>query len=365
LIVTGVIASGRTVIPVRNLWLLMLYASDLYADNPAIRSAGAEDRPDELPDLVAEILALAVERRLQRSLTRSYINQNRPLTRVRGRIDVLKTESAQLLSRGEVACRYTELAVDNPMNRLICAGLIIAGTVTQDSDRAHRCRQLAGMLRLQGVTPKLLGRADADTITLGRNQIADLDAVNAARLLLRMNIPNEETGSAHRMSPRRDVADIRRLYEAAVRGFYRATLPPPWRVHAGETRHNWPLQDHSPGALAILPVMRTDTILERPDQRIIVETKFADALKPNQFGAPKLSRNHLFQLYAYVQSQHDRDSLSVTAEGVLLYPVVNGEVDEYVVINGHRYRFVTVDLAGPTTAIRDRLLSIAHRSTTG
>lgn len=106
--------------------------------------------------------------------------------------------------------------------------------------------------------------------------------------------------------------------------------------------------------------MRTDTILERPDRRIIVETKFADALKPNQFGTPKLSRNHLFQLYAYVQSQHDRDSLSATTEGVLLYPVVNEELDEFVVISEHRYRFVTVDLAGPAMAIRDRLLSIVE-----
>lgn len=357
---TGVIVSGKTEIPVRNLWLLMLYASELYANNPEIRGGGAEDRPDQLPDLVAEILARAVERRLQRSLSRAYVTRSQPLTRVRGRIDVIKTESAQLLSRGQVACRFDELVVDNPVNRLTCAGLIIAGTIAQDGDRAHRCRQLAGMLRLQGVTPTLVSRTDADAITLGRNQIADLDAVNAARLLLRMNIPNEEVGAAHRMSPRRDVADIRRLYEAAVRGFYRATLRPPWRVHAGETKHNWPLQEHSPGAFAILPVMRTDTILERPDRRIIVETKFADALKPNQFGTPKLSRNHLFQLYAYVQSQHDRDSLSATTEGVLLYPVVNEELDEFVVISEHRYRFVTVDLAGPAMAIRDRLLSIVE-----
>ncbi|OKH84605.1 restriction endonuclease [Mycobacterium sp. ST-F2] len=355
---TGVIVSGKTEIPVRNLWLLMLYASELYADNLDIRGAGAEARPDELPDMVAEILARAIERRLQRSLSRAYVTRSRPLTRVRGRIDVIKTETAQLLSRGQVACRYDELVVDNPTNRLICAGLIVAGTIAQDGDRAHRCRQLAGMLRLQGVTPTLVSRANADAITLGRNQIADLDAVNAARLLLRMNIPNEEAGTAHRMSPRRDVADIRRLYEAAVRGFYRATLRPPWRVHAGETKHNWPLQEQSPGALAILPVMRTDTILERPGRRIIVETKFADALKPNQFGTPKLSRNHLFQLYAYVQSQHDRDELSATTEGVLLYPVVGGELDEFVVINGHRYRFLTVDLTAAATEIRQRLMAV-------
>ena len=355
---TGVVVSGKTEIPVRNLWLLMLYASELYTDNAEIRGAGAEERPDELPDLVAEILARAVEHRLQRTLSRAYVARHQPLTRVRGRIDVLQTESAQLLSRGQIACRYSELSVDNTVNRLIYAGLIVAGATARNHDRAHRCRQLAGMLRLQGVTPTLFSRSDADAITLGRNQIADLHSVNAARLLLRMNIPIEASGSAHRMSPLRDAAAIRRLYEAAVRGFYRATLSPPWRVHPGETVHTWPLDEHSAGALAVLPVMRTDTILERPVRRIIVETKFADALKPNQFGTPKLSRNHIFQLYAYVQSQHDRDDLAATAEGVLLYPVVGGQLDEFVVINGHRYRFLTVDLAADARTIRGRLVSV-------
>ena len=52
-------------IPVRNLWLLMLYASDLF------RMCGrddlaCEDNPDELPNLVAEILTHAVEKRQRR-----------------------------------------------------------------------------------------------------------------------------------------------------------------------------------------------------------------------------------------------------------------------------------------------------------
>ena len=108
---TGVIVSGKTEIPVRNLWLLMLYASELYANNPEIRGGGAEDRPDELPDLVAEVLARAVERRLQRSLSRAYVTRSQPLTRVRGRIDVIKTESAQLLSQSRGA---------KPGNKLYC-----------------------------------------------------------------------------------------------------------------------------------------------------------------------------------------------------------------------------------------------------
>ena len=42
-------------IPVRNIWLLMLYASDMYR-YLGYRSISAEESPDQIPDLAAEIL---------------------------------------------------------------------------------------------------------------------------------------------------------------------------------------------------------------------------------------------------------------------------------------------------------------------
>ena len=43
-------------IPVRNIWLLLLYASRLYRELPASRRVQLEDAPDDIPHLVAEIL---------------------------------------------------------------------------------------------------------------------------------------------------------------------------------------------------------------------------------------------------------------------------------------------------------------------
>jgi 5-methylcytosine-specific restriction enzyme subunit McrC len=148
------------------------------------------------------------------------------------------------------------------------------------------------------------------------------------------------------------------LYEAAVRGFYASLLPAPWKVATGGTYQHWPLTDATEGLKTFLPVMKTDTLLQTPSRRIIVETKFADALKSIHYGASKLSEKHIYQLYAYVQSQHGRDELSYTAEGVLLYPVVAQALDESATIQGHRYRFLTVDLAGSAAEIRTRLLSV-------
>ena len=88
-------------IPVRNIWLLMLYASDLYHELPQERRVAVEDAPDDLPNLVAELLSHAVERRLRRNLTFGYRRRRADLSRVRGRIDLFRTERRQLLKRGK------------------------------------------------------------------------------------------------------------------------------------------------------------------------------------------------------------------------------------------------------------------------
>jgi len=79
-------------IPVRNLWLLMLYASDLTRER-GVFNAITEDDINDLPGLIARLLANAVEHRLRRNLTRGYRRREMVLTRVRGRIDVLTTEA--------------------------------------------------------------------------------------------------------------------------------------------------------------------------------------------------------------------------------------------------------------------------------
>ncbi len=88
-------------IPVRNIWLLFLYASDL-ARFYGRHDAAVEEAPD-FPALVARLLCYAVDRRLRRNLSRGYHQEAAILSRVRGRIDILTTCAGSLLSKGTVA----------------------------------------------------------------------------------------------------------------------------------------------------------------------------------------------------------------------------------------------------------------------
>src|SRR5580704_11409066 len=132
-------------IPVRNLWLLMLYASDLTRVRGTFDAIVDEDIND-IPDLIARLLTNAVERRLRRNFTRGYCHREKVVTRVRGRINFLTTESRQLLSKGEVFCRYEELTVDTPRNRLVRAALDLMARLVQNHDLIRRCRALTATL---------------------------------------------------------------------------------------------------------------------------------------------------------------------------------------------------------------------------
>lgn len=109
-------------IPVRNLWLLMLYASDLMSA-PGQRKIDVEDNPDKIPDLVAEVLAEVVRKRLHKNLSFGFRAKSARLNRVRGRIDFITTISHQLLSRGKIACNFEDLTIDTPRNRLVLSAL--------------------------------------------------------------------------------------------------------------------------------------------------------------------------------------------------------------------------------------------------
>ncbi len=94
-------------------------------------------------------------------------------------------------------------------------------------------------------------------------------------------------------------------------------------------------------------------------RRIILDTKFTNIMSPRSYGSEGIKSAHLYQIYSYLRSQASRgDDLADTAEGILLHPAINRHLDENVTIQGHRLRFVTVDLAAKPIDLRNELLDI-------
>lgn len=345
-------------IPVRNLWLLMLYASDLFRTR-GIGKVGLEDSPNDLPDLVAEILSHAVEVRQRRRLSLGYRARNAPLNRVRGRIDVLVTERNQLLDRGLVACRFDELTIDTPRNRFVRAALETISRIVQRKGLSHRCRSIASGMKAMGVSGETPSRAQMSTDRFNRNDADDRFMMAAAKLAFDLALPTETLGADVLSLPDREAIWVRRLFERAVGGFYDVVLSPQgWRVRCGGTM-GWQIEQKTAGIDNILPMMRTDVVLDHPTtgRRIVIDTKFTSIVTSGWYREESLRSGYVYQIYAYLRSQVGRgDALADCASGLLLHPAIGQMVDESVEIQGHSIRFATVDLTATSEEIREQLL---------
>ena len=351
-------------IPIRNIWLLMLYASDLFRIK-GTDVTGIEDMPDDLPDLVGEILARAVEQRQQRRLSLGYKQRTDALNRVRGRIDVLTTERHQLLARGLVACRFDELTVDTLRNRFVRAALELISRIAARPDVIRRCRRLANDLKMMGVSGTAPTLREMSTDRFGRHDVEDQEMVAAAKLAFQLAIPTEVAGPQKMALSDRDERWVRRLFERAVGGFFHVVLPPTdWHVSTGGALA-WPTTAGTAGIGRILPGMRTDIVLDHKvaKRRIVIDTKFNAIVTSGWYREESLRSGYLYQMYAYLRSQEGSgDGYSDGAEGLLLHPAVGSHLDESVVIQGHKIRFMTVDLTASASDIRAELLRVPQRN---
>jgi len=350
-------------IPLRNVWLLFLYAADLVQFRDRFENQVENAR--DIPDLVARLLSHVVEERLRRNLSRGYRLRTATLSRVRGRIDMLETTTRRLMDRGRIACRFEEHTMDTPRNRLVRAALDHLGNRVSDDLVAHRCRQLSGDFTRMGVIGPRPSWTELAGDQIGRNESADQFMVALAQMVFDTIIPTEELGHVKGTLSGANDHLIRRLFERAVGNALRLELQPyGWRVTQGK-RLSWPVEGSSPGMAAILPGMQTDIELNNHAsmRRIVIDTKFTAIFTSSSYREQILKSGYLYQLYTYLRTQERTDDPgSLTAEGMLLHPQVGGIVDEEMTVQGHQMRFKTIDLTSDAAQFEMGLRGVVARS---
>ena len=101
--------------------------------------------------------------------------------------------------------------------------------------------------------------------------------------------------------------------------------------------------------------MKTDISLTAATRKIIIDTKYYKKALTVHYDKQKLISGHLYQLFAYLKNQTDKTN---TVEGILLYPVVNQELDLVYKFPGHKVSIKTINLAQSWQDIKAELLRI-------
>lgn len=348
-------------IPVRNLWLLLLYASDLYRHLDAVSKTAVENNPEDIADLVAEILYHQVEKRLMRNLSFGYQIKCADISRVRGRISLLRTEAHQLLNKGKVACKFEELTVNTPRNRYVRAALEKVASIVKSKELSLRCKSLALNFDRLGVARGVPDGYKPYYEHLGRNNASDLKMLTAAELAFSLALPIELSGSYMLPLVDKNKEWLRKLFEKSVAGFYDVVLDKKeWKVQPGMYL-TWQISQKSSRIDETLPNMKTDIVLvnKLSGKRIIIDTKFNAILTKGWYRNETLRNGYFYQVYTYLRSQEKvGDPSSFDSTGMLLHPSVEGDFRESVVIQGHEIRFCTVDLSMEAVNIRTQLLEV-------
>jgi 5-methylcytosine-specific restriction enzyme subunit McrC len=344
-------------IPIRNIWHMLLYAWD-QPDRIGAWRADVESAPS-LDALMAAILTNLIEQRLRIGLGRDYANHIDEIPAIRGRLLFGETIRRTSLLRAKTVCRYHVFTPDVPKNQFV------RSVLAQLVEGGHFGSSLVET-RLRGRLRRVVREMDAarvvavhpDDVAREQHRRHDRDyslMLAICRLILARSMPTERQGLDHAPSISRDSFRLHHIYEKFVARFYELHLVE-WLVQT-QPRWKWPVSVES----SLLPCMRPDIVLEhRESQRLVViDTKFTPhSLTLGQWGNLTYSRDHLFQIYAYLKSQESRSPHFAAATGVLLYPSAKHELSDRVQIDGHLMRWETVDLSQPWQCVEARLLAL-------
>ena len=350
-------------IPLATLYYLLCYAWNRLPAPALLRAA--EATPFRRPlELLAQVLAHGLRRWLRAGAPLAFVAEEAELTELRGRVLLASSLGRGLLARGRAVCVFEELTCLTPLATLLAAtvGALLAAPGLPATLR----RELRGLrVRLPTVPAGAAPPTAATFAALRRQRPAGEGQflLHVSELIWRHALPAPAAAGRARFPDfRRDERLMAQLFEQFVRNFYRREQRQ-YRVFAETiswqaTAPGAPDEDAQAGVLALLPTMLTDTTLESPTRKIILDTKYyAAALRP-RYDQQKLISPHLYQLYAYLQNQ--RPAPGQALEGILLYPAAapGAALDVRYTLGGHPVRVLTLNLDQPWPGIHADLLAL-------
>ena len=342
-------------IPVRNWWHMLLYAWDLVEFRGRFDTE-VEDAPD-LRALLTGILVHLVKHQVRRGLRGDYVERSEELRSVRGRIDFGETLRGMSMYRGRLHCEYEEFTLNVPRNQIIRSTLgdsLNRGFTRVEEDRAKYGRLVSdveALLRMLyeidrvRVTRRLIA---SELRLLGRNEREYKLMLKICEMLQDPAMPQSDSVSElDFVDWLRKKEDEHKIFELFVSNFYKLRLGNDWRVSAQQRRY-WGKKTDTETENARLPTMNPDIVLIRRDTAgvVMIDTKWYGSVLYERGGKPTVNPDHVYQMYAYLQSRDSDGVRHPDASGILLYAkTVKDDVDFRTEIDGHPFRVYTLDLA--------------------
>lgn len=311
---------------------------------------------DNIHNLLTRVLIHGVEKLIKRGFHREYILEESELSIVKGKLNLTQTLKIRNQQRKKLVCEFDEFSHNVIFNRIIktTIGLLLKNTYVDQElkKKLRRFRSYFDKILEVKLSNKLFY-----SLQFNKNNINYKVLINVCELIYDGLLTNQSDGSINFSDFIKDKR-MSKLYEQFVLNFYKFHLSPEeFKVYSPKLE--WILdQPITKNAKLILPEMRTDVVIEdkQMNRQLIIDTKYyAEALiKGNYNTVSKARVNHLYQIYAYLCNSRFQGAVS----GILLYPTVENELNEYFPISQKPIEIRTLNLNDDWENIKNRLLCI-------
>jgi len=345
-------------ISIRNLFRILMYA---WEDMDLADAAELDlDGIDSQGNLLAAMYTRVLQRLVRCGLRKTYEEKSDQLGVIRGRLELWPTVSRHLNRAGKVYCTWTELDCDGPLNRALrTTADNVLRTLSLDEKVAEDLMSAAESMH--GVS------LDGQSLSALHGFVADpvhshyVPAVTIARLLTDLLLPDQQTGELGLQDLFRNEKAMHNIFERFARRFFRYRYQSAgWDIAARS--YDWSTGKKGPRTGFPVPTLNTDITMRHSKRAVVIDTKYYKSKHQKSQFNDSLRSSHLFQIYAYLRAEEERNGLPV--HGVLLYARPDGEdLDQWIDLRGIPVRMFGLDLNQSWEGIESDLcsLTVPHR----
>jgi 5-methylcytosine-specific restriction enzyme subunit McrC len=314
-------------------------------------TVGSEPAPSPV-NILTHLLLPEINALLLHGLATEFVTTTQTIRGIKGKLITSETFRQNHLVSGQTICAVEEQSPDILPNQIIREALTcLQKTSELAPDLAIQIKRiLPAFAPVSGRLPNPM-----PTIYPPRHQNQRyLFILTGCTFILQHLMPVPEGKEYIFPEFLTDQKSMGSIFENFIRNFYRREQK---QFRVKSEKLNWQGQGSTPEAQQHLPAMFTDISLQSAARKIIIDTKFyRKALQPH-FQKEKLISKHLYQLFTYLHHSH-RTKPEQTLEGMLLYPVVNQELNLEYTLSGYKVRICTINLNQPWLEIKSDLLRL-------
>lgn len=339
-------------IPIENIYYLLCYAWNKLDEKDRV-SIDIDDKT-ELLDLFAKILINAGKMLLKRGIDKNYVDHTSVLTGIKGKLEISQTLKCNLLSKQKTICTFDDFTANILSNQILVTTIHrLIRTKELDKDLKVDLRNLFRMLA--GIDLIELKSSLFNEVKLNRNNHFYGFIMNVCQIIYENTLPSEEKGIFKFSDFTRDEKKMNQLFESFIRNFYKIEQSKFSSVKKEIIKWNFTF---SGSDNEYLPQMETDITLENESEKIIIDTKYYREAMTLNYDKEKIKSSNLYQLFSYLLNQQDKDSKTLNATGILLYPTVEKDYDLKFRYYNHNIHIRTVNLNSNWKNISSRLKEI-------